>query len=203
MDPVRLRVRAVPRAGMDSIGVQRMRSPRRGFAARPVHNSDTEADTAKGGTIMGERGPLPKRDEARAGHRSKAERADKVVPTRNAVVDAPAPSREWCNEARAWYLSLAESGESFYFEPSDWQYAFTLAAMLSRLLTSARPSAQLAKVVFDAMESLGTTEGARRRMRIEVDRERKPATGDPDATVTATGDVAARFQALRAVEGGK
>lgn len=146
---------------------------------------------------MGSRGPVPKRDNNRAGHRAKSERADKVVATQGAV-DAPAPSPEWAEEARDWYISLAQSGQSFYFEPSDWQYARTVAAMLSNLLQSPRPSAELFKAVAAAMDSLGTTEGSRRRMRIEVERDRPAGGSDPGATDEAKDAVAARFQALRA-----
>lgn len=147
---------------------------------------------------MGSRGPVPKRDDNRAGHRSKSERADKVVATMGAV-DAPAPDSTWAPEARDWYLSLARSGQSFYYEPSDWQRHRLTARMIHELVTSSRPSAELFKAVQSAMDAALDTEAARRRNRIEVDRER-PTTGSDDAaTDDAAAKVAERFAALRVV----
>jgi hypothetical protein len=68
-------------------------------------------------------------------------------------------------------MSLRRSGQSRYFEPSDWQYAQVLAHMLSVQLGSPRPSAQMMKALFAAMEALGSTESSRRRMQIEVERD--------------------------------
>lgn len=121
---------------------------------------------------MGSRGPVPKRSSARAGHRTKAEQPDKVsVPGR---VRVPPASRDWASEARAWYQSLRASGQSRWFEPSDWEFARLLARLLSDQMERDRPSSEMVKAILSAMGDLGTTEGSRRRMRIEVERESDP-----------------------------
>ena len=121
-------------------------------------------------------GRTPKRSSQRAGHRTKAEQPDTV--NVRGRVPIPAADSTWHPQAAKWYRSLRRSGQSRYFEPSDWQYARILAHMLSVQLTSPRPSAQMMKALFAAMESLGTTESSRRRMRIEVERQREGGTTD-------------------------
>jgi len=118
--------------------------------------------------VPGKGGPVPKRSSERAGHRTKAEQPDKVVVP--VAFQVPPASEEWAEEARRWYESLAESGQSRYFEPSDWAYARLLARLLSDQLGKARPSSEMMKALLAAMGNLGTTEADRRRMRIEVER---------------------------------
>ena len=125
---------------------------------------------------MGQHGPVPKRSTTRAGHRAKADRPDAVKV--EGRVPVPAADSSWHPQAAEWYRSLRRSGQSRYFEPSDWQYAQVLAHMLSAQLSSSRPSAQMMKALFDAMEELGSTESSRRRMRIEVERQREGGTTD-------------------------
>lgn len=117
---------------------------------------------------MGARGPVPKRASERAGHRAKSDKPDRVgAPTK---VRRPPVNKDWDPAARAWYLSLARSGQVRFFEPSDWAFARILADLLTGQLKSERPSSELLKGILAAMDNLGTTEGARRRMRIEIDR---------------------------------
>lgn len=123
---------------------------------------------------MGEHGPVPKRSAQRAGHRAKADRPDKV--TRSNTVKAPAELRTWGLEARRWYRSLTRSGQALYFEPSDWEQARIVARLLSAEMAKDRPSGAMMGVIFAAMDRLGTTEGARRRMGIEIEH---PGAGAP------------------------
>jgi hypothetical protein len=81
-------------------------------------------------------------------------------------------------EARRWYKSLAESGETRYWEPSDWAQARIAAIWLSGLLSGARPSAQMVASWLSMVSELGVTEGARRRMRIEIDRRAPVQSAD-------------------------
>lgn len=117
---------------------------------------------------MGTRGPVPKRSTQRAGHRTKAEQP--TVIKRRGPVEMPPPEPHWAPAAKEWYEALAASGQSEYFEPSDWAYARILAQLLSLQLTSSRPSSEMMKALLAAMGNLGTTEADRRRMRIEVER---------------------------------
>jgi hypothetical protein len=72
--------------------------------------------------------------------------------------------------ARRWYKALRLSGQSEYFEPSDWAAALYVVEAITRNLEATRFSSQLFAVVWQAMDSLLTTEAARRRARIEVER---------------------------------
>lgn len=118
---------------------------------------------------MGARGPIPKRSTERAGHRAKADKPDKAAAT--GTVSRPEPDPEWYPLVTDWYAALSESGQSQFFEPTDWAYARILADLLTAELTKTRRSSEMVKAILAAMDNLGTTEGARRRMRIEVERE--------------------------------
>lgn len=72
--------------------------------------------------------------------------------------------------ARRWYESLKASGQSLFFEPSDWAAAVFVAESMTRLLTGRRFSAPLFTGIWAAMEDLMTTEQSRRRARLEVER---------------------------------
>lgn len=123
------------------------------------------------------RGPVPKRStERRRRNKSKVTKTKTV--TAPGTVKAPAVSSTWHPIAKAWFRSLATSGQARYFEPSDWQAArFVAEAMSRNLKAGQRFSAQLFQAVWSAMGDLLTTEGARRRVRIEIEREEagKPA----------------------------
>lgn len=85
---------------------------------------------------MGDRGPMPKRADERV------RKEEPAVPVR--VVDVaklipmpveiPEPDQKWHNVARMLYDSLAESGQSVYYEPSDWAFAYMVCDNLSREL---------------------------------------------------------------------
>lgn len=83
---------------------------------------------------MGERGPVPKRADAKAGHRTKAELEVDVAPT-GAAAEQPAPPDHWHPYAKAWYASLLDSGQSYFYERSDWLYAIILGEQIHRELS--------------------------------------------------------------------
>ncbi|GIG63632.1 hypothetical protein Lfu02_80040 [Longispora fulva] len=126
------------------------------------------------------RGPVPKRSDQRR-RRNAGEPVTSITPAAEPV-DAPPLGFPAHELAADWYSSLAESGQSQYFEPSDWQAARLLAYDLTRHLNSGRVSAQMLAAVWSAMGDLLTTEAARRRVRMEIERDQ----GDEDlAGVTA------------------
>lgn len=126
---------------------------------------------------MGTRGPVPKRTSQRLGHLTKTERASSATIKAVGMVEMPAPDARWDPLARDWYLSLSDSAQSEHFEPSDWQAARLIAAELSRMLESEFPNAALFGRLWSAMGELMTTEGARRRLKVEIDR--RPAALAP------------------------
>jgi hypothetical protein len=135
---------------------------------------------------MGARGPIGKRSEELMGHRSKEERAAVTKAPGAAVVPVPDPDESWHPIARRWYESLAESGQSRFYEPSDWAAAqYAAEAMTRNLNAGQRFSAQLFTGIWSAMNDLLTTEGDRRRVRMELQR---PAAGEVNEGVTVLDD---------------
>lgn len=134
---------------------------------------------------MGARGPVPKRSAERR-RRNKPDGPDLAQAPSAPEVSWPDPDAAWHPVARDWYLSLAVSGQSRFYEPSDVATARYVAEAMSRNLNTSRFSAQLFAAVSSAMTELLTTEGARRRVRIELERV-KGETETP-AGVTAIND---------------
>lgn len=156
---------------------------------------------------MGERGPVAKRSNQVHGHR--ADGWDEGV-TKLAVsgpVTIPEPDPEWHPVALAWYQSLEESGQSRFYESSDWAVALILAESISRdLKPQVVGITEDGKVVRDTIplkgaslaaylkgfSSLMATEGDRRRMRLELTRQ-EATDDDEKASVSYIGDLRERF----------
>jgi hypothetical protein len=99
-----------------------------------------------------------------------------------AVVDAPEPDARWHPIAHRWYAALAHSGQARFYEPSDWATAAYVAEGMSRSLAAPeRISGQMFAAVNSAMSNLLVTEGDRRRVRMELDRQEP----EEDAAVIA------------------
>ena len=113
-------------------------------------------------------GPVPKRtaERRRTNKPDTPTRSVKVV----GKVAVPEPDGGWHPIAHRWYVSLGESAQSKFYEPSDWAQAELWAEVLSRQLQSGRISAQMMATWAAAATELLTTEGARRRARLEVER---------------------------------
>ncbi|MGW1015587.1 phage terminase small subunit [Streptomyces niveus] len=137
---------------------------------------------------MGAHGPIPKRSEERR-RRNKDDgpalvRAPAGPPLD--LPDLPEPDELWHPIATDWYLSLRESGQAAFYQPSDWAVARYAAHVMSQVLLSERANGQLVAALNSVMSSLLTTEGERRRARMEL--ERKPAAKQAPAGVTAIAD---------------
>lgn len=118
--------------------------------------------------------PLPKRSDQRR-------RVNKVPGLQQAAgakrVPVPQPDGEWHPIARDWFASLAKSGQSQFYEPSDWQYARVIAHQLSKTLETNRSQAGMMTALLAGMSELLVTEGSRRRLRLEL--LRQAPVGDP------------------------
>lgn len=141
---------------------------------------------------MGERGPIPNRSDRRR-------RRNKPVVEVTAAdgadsVPVPEADEKWHAVARGWYESLAVSGQSAFYEPSDWATAVLIAESISRdlkpqvvgvhpetgepvMATIPLKGASLTAYL-KAMTALLVTEGDRRRAAVELER---PQPGDRDA----------------------
>lgn len=141
------------------------------------------------GTV-GTRGPVPKRSTERR-RRNKESKIETVTALTEKVEQPPADPK-WHPIAREWYESLASSGQARFYEPSDWHFARYVAEAMSRNLKA--PKTKFSSVLFasvcSGMSDLLTTEAARRRVRMEIER-----TGDPEqpASVTAIADYRKRL----------
>lgn len=154
-------------------------------------------------------GPPPNRDgqrrranEPAGGPAEQAPGAVHVVP--------PEPDPQWHPMVLEWFQSLEPSGQSAFYEPSDWALAVLLGEVMSRELgeqamvvgkgEQARieyhkqpvTGAVLASVL-KGMASLMVTEGDRRRMRLELIRPQPDADGE-GGSVTHIDDAARRLR---------
>lgn len=141
---------------------------------------------------MGSRGPVPNRSDQRR------RRNEPEVPITTAPgaddAEQPAPDEAWHLIARRIYDSLAESGQSHYYEPSDWAAAYLMCESISRdlqpqfvgftdsgeVITESIPLKGASLSAYRAvMATLLMTEGDRRRASLELQRGGQEA--DPDA----------------------
>lgn len=123
-------------------------------------------------------GPIAKRSSER--------RRRNIVPgetviQRSEPVKIPGCPKDAHPIARRWYNAVKQSGQSEYFEPSDWAAALYVVEAITRNLEGERFSAQLFGTIWAAMEDLLTTEQARRRARIEVERGLEEEQAGPTA----------------------
>lgn len=135
---------------------------------------------------MGSRGPVPKRESQR---RRTNDKGSAVRAPSGSVVVAPAADEDWHPLARAWFGSLSESGQSVFYEASDWQTARYVAEAMSRNLHAEKFSSMLFAAVMSASASLLVTEGDRRRLRVELER-----VGEADGEVSELDDYRARLR---------
>lgn len=119
---------------------------------------------------MGTRGPVPKRAAER--RRRNSESKPETITAPAVKVKQPNALTGWHPSMLRWYKSLATSGQAKFFEPSDWEAARFVATAGTEMLNSEKGmSAPGFSTIWSAMNDLMTTEGARRRFAVEVDRK--------------------------------
>lgn len=143
---------------------------------------------------MGTRGPVPKRSNQRR-RTNEPDTAVSNAPASQSVA-IPDSDEDWHPTARKWFESLAASGQSAFYEPSDWATAVLIAESMSRDLKPQvvgviQEGERAGEVVMEviplkgaslgaylrAMSVLLVTEGDRRRASVELLRGE---TEDPD-----------------------
>jgi hypothetical protein len=116
-------------------------------------------------------GPVPKRSEERIRRNIDPTPIDKVQ-AYGAVVQPPLAIDNPHPLVIDFYHSLGESAQSKYFEPSDWQYARIVCDYLNQELRfGGKRSAQMLAAINSMLVDLLVTEGQRRRVRMEVERQ--------------------------------
>jgi hypothetical protein len=113
---------------------------------------------------VGTRGAVPKRSDQR--RRRNADGQPEIVSFSGGAVEAPALRAGLHPLAASWYESLAISGQSRYYEPSDWMMAQIIAEAIDVFAVS-RKSTTLSQILAGSSVLLAT-EGDRRRMRLEL-----------------------------------
>lgn len=129
-------------------------------------------------------GPVPNRSDDLSRERD-AQRGDKMPiakGTLRPVEDVPAPGEDWHEIAVELYLSAAESGQSDFYQKSDWLLWYSLCEDLSYYKKMGKRSGQMLQTIYSTMTELLVSEGARRRARIEL---LEPEPEQDDATVLA------------------
>lgn len=136
---------------------------------------------------MGERGPVPKRSD----QRRRRNKTEPVAKSKGSGSKPPPTNSHWHPVARRWFQSLKKSGQSRFYEESDWATAYLLAEAISRELkpqpigntedgevvyASLPPKGASLAAWLKAMSSLLVTEGDRRRARLEL---QAPSEVDP------------------------
>lgn len=118
------------------------------------------------------RGPVPKRSDVR---RRSNDTGVEQAPAGREPAEQPRLRPGLHPLAVRWYESLAASGQSRYYEPSDWMHAQILAEAIAEYATNPGKAAML-NAILSGSTALLVTEGDRRRLRLELTR-----TGtDPD-----------------------
>lgn len=125
------------------------------------------------------RGPVPKRSDQRV-RRNKPDGPEVTKISGASTVKAPAEDRDWHITAKRWFRSLKKSGQAIFYEPSDWAYAQLAADLLSSEMQREKPRAVMVSQILSMMDNLLTSEGARRRVRIELVRAGQDPAGDAD-----------------------
>lgn len=130
-------------------------------------------------------GPPPKRSDQRRRRNAPDGPALVVAPAAPAV-KVPEASESWHPLMVDWYRSLVDSGQSSFYEPSDWEMARLAAHVMSEELNSGEPVKAATLKEFQAMaNNLMTTEGARRKLRVELQRGPSGVVKDGSESVMA------------------
>jgi len=114
---------------------------------------------------VGVKGPVPKRSEDR--HRRNSPEPSRIVVSGGA---APQPEGDplWCPAAQRLWRAWGESGQSRFFQASDWAFAQFLCDELTYYLSFKRHNGQILAQIMSGLSSLLTTEGDRRRVQVEL-----------------------------------
>ncbi|MFR9906878.1 hypothetical protein ACL1I6_12465 [Corynebacterium striatum] len=82
---------------------------------------------------------------------------------------------------------MKESGQAVFYEPSDWQTARLLAEVMSQALNSGEPVKASTLAEFNrGAAALMTTEGERRRLRVELQAAESGAKDEETTSVLAS-----------------
>jgi len=116
-------------------------------------------------------GPLGKKKSER--RRRNIYPSESVISTAGELHIPQPPLNEdefWSPNARNFYKSLAESAQALSYEPSDWALAQFIASLITDYDIGTKASASLLSHIMAGMSHLLVSEGARRRVHMEIER---------------------------------
>lgn len=134
--------------------------------------------------VVGARGPVPKRSEER--HRRNEPAAPVVKAAGASVVDAPDADDEWHPIAKRLWDATKESGQTRFYEPSDWALLYSLMDDLSYAKQCERRPAGLIESIYSQLGNLLISEGDRRRVQVELHRPSSQELEDAGVTEMRT-----------------
>jgi len=163
--------------------------------------------------MVATRGEIPKRSETRR-RRNLPAPGEEITEAPMLPVEPLDPDESWSPVAFEMFQSMAESGQRVFWQQSDWATLYMVCDQISQLYreqyvgmrdtgrgvqepTFARKpmtGAEMAAIT-KVLGELGATEGARRRLRIEL--QRGSLEKELPAGVTAIADARARLAAGR------
>ena len=112
-------------------------------------------------------GPLPKRSEERR-RRNKPEGVQVTKGEMMPVTWDLEPDPDWHPIAIRLYESVGTSGQSRFYQDSDWALLYSICDDLSHYKNSYKRSGQMLQSIMSSLQDLAVSEGARRRIRIEL-----------------------------------
>ncbi|WP_226351346.1 MULTISPECIES: hypothetical protein [unclassified Pseudonocardia] len=125
---------------------------------------------------------MPKRTEQKHGHHTAEDKLVQKAPAgAEPVWHKPDPA--WHPRARELYRAARESGQARFYEQSDIAILCYVCDALTRSLRDNRFSGQLFHSVMSAMNDLAMSEGARRRVKLELQRDDADDTSEVDAAI--------------------
>lgn len=133
--------------------------------------------------VPGKGGPPPKREDQRR------RRNKPVVPVTKAPAGpmvVPDLEGEHSDLGRRFYESLKQSGQSQFYELSDWVAAEIVVGAIDTWVT--KPTAVMLQTIQSGMSLLLATEGDRRRMRLELERNPVDEGSEADAAIASLSD---------------
>lgn len=134
----------------------------------------------------------PKRDEhRRRTNTPDADHAPRVVDTKLGPEIPEELGIEEGSIGALWYESLRTSGQAIYYTESDWSTAWFLALAMNDFRETG--NGQILTAVLRGMGQLMTTEGERRKVRLELDAVRTGNDDVADPTVAILADYRAQL----------
>ena len=123
---------------------------------------------------MSRPGPVPKRSDERI-RRNKPEYEITTIEA-TGTVDQPDLGFEDPHPITVeLWESMSQSAQSQFYEPTDWAYAKFVLHHADQLLKNSRPSAQMFQGITSSFGDLLMSEGSRRRVAMEIERNKANA----------------------------